>query len=84
MILMLLVIGVVHIPWIIQQCVAFISLEQLCVIGGWTLSIGAYLGFIVQSVRVTMVDKSVDALKQMNESWVRNKADSLCTKLLVS
>lgn len=51
-------------------------------IAGWTMSIGAYLGFIVQNVRVVSADESVNALKQMDESWIRNKAESLSSNLL--
>ena len=84
MILLLLFVGGIQITSIVQQEEVFISFEQLCWMVGWTPSIGAYLGCIVQNIRVPAFDQSVDALKQMNESWVRNKAESLKTDLLVS
>lgn len=84
MIVLLLLAGGSHVPLILQQKEGIISFEQLFGIVGWTLSVGAYLGFIVQNIRVLFVEQSVDAVKQMNESWVRNRTESLCTNLLVS
>ena len=82
MILMLLAVGILQVPSILEQGETYISLEQVGMIAAWTLSIGAYLGFIVQNVRVISADQSVNALRQMDESWIRNKSESLSSNLL--
>jgi hypothetical protein len=82
MIFMLLAVGILQVPLILEQGETYISLEQVGMIAAWTLSIGAYLGFIVQNVRVISADQSVNALRQMDESWIRNKSESLSSNLL--
>ena len=82
MIFMLLAVGILQVPSILEQGETYISLEQVGMIAAWALSIGAYLGFIVQNVRVISADQSVNALRQMDESWIRNKSESLSSNLL--